>query len=527
MSKEAVSCLSIFEIGCFALKIKNLGNLVSGILLVVQFVLEAVVAILIGRLGMLPGGLFAAFIAVLVLGMLVPTLLMWKRKKGKHESSKPFLRRIIGWILSAVVIAVCIAGTWVLAKAYSTMSSVTNSTVSAVVGIYVRKDDPAQSFDDASNYVFGVTPAYDTENTQKTINELQDQFGKTLNTKNFDTVFAMVDALYNGDVGAIILNSAYVGVLEGFEAYQNFEEWTRLLLDHSVVIEVVIPTPDPDQNADDLPEWYQKPQSAEDPFVIYLSGSDTRSNQLTTSRSDVNILAVVNPKTAQILLVNTPRDYYVANPVGNGALDKLTHCGIYGVECSMAALSQLYEVPVHYSAQVNFSGFRTLINAIGGITVYSDVAFTTRDGYWIQQGENYMDGAKALSFARERYALAGGDNDRGSNQMKVIAAVVDKLSAGTIVSNYSQIMDSMQGMFATNMTTDEIMGLVKFQISNMPDWNLVSYAVTGDHGFDETFSAPGMSLYVMIPNDTTVEKASQLMQRVLNGEALTASDVAP
>lgn len=528
MSNEVVSCISTYENGCVFLKNKQVCNIVSGILLAIQFALEATVGILIGKLGMLPGGLFTALIAVLVVAFLVPLLLVWARKTNPQKSGKGILRRTIGWILSAAVIVVCVIGTFVLAKAYSTMSSVTNTTVSAVVGVYVLKDDPAQSFDDASDYVFGVTSSYDTENTQKTINELQDRFGKTLNTKNFDTVFAMVDALYSGDVGAIILNSAYVGVLEGFEAYQSFDAQTRLLIDYSVVIEVVVtPTPEPDQDVEELPKWYEKPQSAEDPFVIYLSGSDTRSNQLTTSRSDVNILAVVNPKTAQILLVNTPRDYYVANPAGNGALDKLTHCGIYGVECSMEALSQLYDIPVHYNAQVNFSGFRTLINAVGGITVYSDVAFSTSDGYWIQRGENYMDGAKALSFARERYALAGGDNDRGSNQMKVIAAVVNKLSSGAIVSNYSQIMDSMQGMFATNMTTDEIMGLVKFQISNMPDWNLVSYAVTGTGASDTTFSAPGESLYVMVPHEETVEKASQLMQRVLNGETLTASDVAP
>lgn len=508
----------------FVLKNKQVGNIVSGTLLVIQLVFEAAVGVLIGMLGVLPGGFFAVFIALLVLGMLVTALLMFKRNRDKQKPLKVSLRRIIGWIISVVVIAVCVVGTSVLAKAYSTMSSVTNTTVSAVVGVYVMKDDPAQSFEDAHDYVFGVANSYDVENTQKAMEELQDQFGKALDVENFDTVFAMVDALYNGEVGAIILNSAYVSVLEGFEAYQGFADQTRLLLDHSVEIEVAIPTPD--QNAQAKPEWYEKPQSAEDPFVIYLSGSDTRSSMLTTSRSDVNILAVVNPKTGQILLVNTPRDYYIANPAGNGALDKLTHCGIYGVECSMEALSQLYDIPVHYNAQVNFSGFQTLINAIGGITVYSDVAFTTSDGYWIQQGENFMDGAKALSFARERYALAGGDNDRGNNQMKVIAAVVNKLSAGTIVSNYSQIMDSMQGMFATNMTTDEIMRLVRFQLSNMPNWNLVSYAVTGTSAFDTTYSAPGMSLYVMTPDVSTVEKASELMQRVLNGETLTAEDVA-
>lgn len=509
----------------FDLKKINIVNIVSALLLLIQLVLEIVAVGLLWKLQVLPGGLFAVMIIAFILLFAVSAFLMQVHCIGKKEVKRVSLRRIFGWILCVVIIVVGVIGDFALVKAYSTMDSVTSKTVNAVVGVYVLKEDSAQSIEDAADYAFGLTDSYDAETTQKALDEFQDRLGKTLNVYKYDTVFAMVDALYSGEVNAIILNSAYIGVLEGLENYQTFSDATRVLLDHAVEIEVVIPTPDADKA--EKPAWYEKPQSAEDPFVIYLSGSDTRSNTLTTSRSDVNILAVVNPKTAQILLVNTPRDYYVANPAGNGALDKLTHCGIYGVECSMEALSLLYDVPVHYNAQVNFSGFQTLINALGGITVYSDVAFTTSDGYWIRQGENYMDGAKALSFARERYALAGGDNDRGSNQMKVIAAIVDKLSAGTIISNYSQIMDSMQGMFATNMTTDEIMGLVRFQISEMPNWQMVSYAVTGASAFDVTYSAPGVSLYVMTPDEATVEKASQMMQRVLNGEILTAEDVAP
>lgn len=503
------------------MKEKNIGKIISVALLAIQLVLEVVAVGLFWVLKMLPGGLFAAVIGVFVVLLAVSALLM--RKSSKKEPGTVFLRRILGWILSLIIIVVGVVGNLALIKAYQTMNSVTGQIVSSVVGIYVKQENPAQSLDDAGEYVFGFSNAYDGEAIQETIGEIRNQLGEDVKLQEYDTVFAVVEALYEGEVEAILLSSAYIGVLESIEAYQNFSTETRTLLDHTVNIEVVLPTPGPDVSG--KPDWYEKPQSPDDPFVIYLSGSDTRSSVLTTSRSDVNILAVVNPKTGQILLVNTPRDYYVANPAMGGAMDKLTHCGIYGVECSMETLSQLYNIPVHYNAQVNFGGFQTLINAVGGITVYSDVAFATRDGYWIQQGENYMDGAKALSFARERYALAGGDNDRGKNQMKVITAVVDRLASGAIISNYSQIMDSMQGMFATNLTTDEIMGLVRFQLAEMPQWKVVSYAVTGDGIPGETCSIPGMSLYVMQPHMDTVAKASELIQKVLNGETLAAADL--
>ena len=159
------------------------------------------------------------------------------------------------------------------------------------------------------------------------------------------------------------------------------------------------------------------------PFILYISGSDTRSKVLDISRSDVNILMAVNPQAKQVLLLNTPRDYYVKNPAGSGAYDKLTHLGIYGLDCSMKGLGNLYGVDVDYYAQINFTGFETLIDAIGGITVNSDEAFSA-GGYDFVEGPNEMNGAKALAFARDRHHQASGDNARGKHQMMVIEAMI-------------------------------------------------------------------------------------------------------
>ena len=82
-----------------------------------------------------------------------------------------------------------------------------------------------------------------------------------------------------------------------------------------------------------------------EPFVVYLSGVDTRGELTENARSDVNILAVVNPVTKRVALINTPRDYYV-DLAGTDSKDKLTHAGLYGVETSMATLGGLYGVDV-------------------------------------------------------------------------------------------------------------------------------------------------------------------------------------
>ena len=262
----------------------------------------------------------------------------------------------------------------------------------------------------------------------------------------------------------------------------------------------------------------QKPH--EEPFIVYLGGSDTRSGKLTKGRNDVNILAVVNPNTKQLLLVNTPRDYYVSNPAGEGAKDKLAHCGLYGLENSKEALSRLYGLPVAYGAVINFKGFEALIDALGGVTVYSESAFTTTiGGYPIQQGANTLNGAQALAFARERSKVSGGDNTRGQHQMQVIAAMVRQLSAGNVLSRWREILDSLEGMFATDMPLTTMTKLLTNEIDDLDDWEILSAAVTGTGGTDYNWSSGGKA-YVMYP-DESVQQVSALMERVMNGERLT------
>ena len=264
---------------------------------------------------------------------------------------------------------------------------------------------------------------------------------------------------------------------------------------------------------------------AAEAFAVYLSGSDTRGSKLTKSRSDVNIIAVVSPETKQLLLVNTPRDYYVSNPAGNGAKDKLAHCGLYGTDNSQQALANLYNIPIAYAAQINFKGFETLIDALGGVTVVSDTAFTTTDGgYTIQKGENVLDGKKALAFARERSHLAGGDVSRGKNQMQLITALIRQASPTNLIANYREILDSLEGMFVTNMPLRTITTLVTTQLTDFNQWELFSYSVTGRDGNDYNYSS-GSSAYVMYPDADSVSHASALMQQLLRDEAITQEAV--
>ena len=313
----------------------------------------------------------------------------------------------------------------------------------------------------------------------------------------------------------MLMNVAYVDVVEAQDGYETFSSRTRTLYDHE---EETVVTED-SQTAEK--------SITTDPFVIYISGSDPRTLTLTTSRSDVNILAVVNPSTKQVLLINTPRDYYVDTAASAGAKDKLTHCGMYGIDCSMATLGNLYDEHVDYYVQINFNGFKTLVDAVGGITVESEKAFRTSEGgFYINQGTNQLNGTVALSYVRERKSFADGDNSRGRHQMQAIEALIKKISSGTtVLSNYSAIMDSMSGMFTTSMSSEDISALVKMQLSDLAAWNVKSYAVTGKGGSSTTYSMPTKRSYVMYPDEVQVKYAEQLVNKVVEGQILTDADL--
>ncbi len=499
---------------------KKLWNSISAVFFLILGVCEGWAFYRLWHLAVLPMKILGVLAIVAAVFTIALGIMMFP-KVGRHQKSKCIGRRITAYFLAMLISLGCVFGGRVVGKLDHTFEVITQvpSTVSAYVGIFVKADDPVADIKNASKYTFAVTDAYDAENTGKTVDALKDMWGTPVLTRSYPTVFAMIDGLYNGEVQGIILNEAYLDLMSTAEGYEDFETKTKMLYHHSILSAPEPTTLPPETKPTETPN-----EALHEPFLVYLSGSDTRSNTLVgyKSRSDVNIIAAVNPETKQVLLINTPRDYFIPNPAYQNKNDKLTHCGLNGTENSAKALSQLYDQEIAYTAQINFTGFETLINSIGGINIHSDID----DGVFLKPGDNHMDGATALEFARDRYDYAAGDNARGLHQMQVIKAVIDKLASGTIITNYSDILDSLQGMFVTTMPSERLSQLIKMQIDDMAKWNVQSFAVTGTGGSDIP-AAMGVHAYVMYPNKEDVQKATKLIDRVMNDEILTEQDLAP
>ena len=323
--------------------------------------------------------------------------------------------------------------------------------------------------------------------------------------KKYSSVDEFTTSIENGAVAGIVVEDSYYQMLK--EEYTNLSD-TRVIKQYKVIVKK------------DNAKKQKVKETTKESFIVYISGIDTYGNISSVSRSDVNILAVVNPKTSQILLVSIPRDYYVQLHGTTGVKDKLTHAGIYGIDTSIDTINDLLDTKIDYFVRLNFSTLTKSIDLLDGIDVYSDREFTpwTNKNITIQKGMNHMDGETALAFARERHAYESGDRHRGENQQEIITAMINKMTDKNYITKYKDILTSLDGSFETSMKYEEMTNLFKMQINNNIKWNITSISLDGTGSMQSTYSMGDRKLYVMVPDDNTVNNAKENINKVLNGK---------
>lgn len=459
---------------------------------------------------LLPGKYIAVVLVGLALVIALVAVLIWNPgKKG---------RCITGAVLSVLFSAVFIIGAVYINKGVDTAKEITTpQEETANVGIYVRADDINDFSQVAATYRYGILAQQDRDNTDDAIEQLDRQYNVTITPQEYDGLPQLIDAILGKDVDAIILNSAYLDLLPEMEGYETAADQLKEVTITYVKRRVVEAQLDPDAlnrlhgNTDEDTD-----DDEGEVFTVFISGIDSRSGLVAKSRSDVNILASVNTATHKVVLISTPRDYYVPLSISGGAKDKLTHAGIYGIDVCMDTMAMLYDVDVDYYFRVNFSGFEDIIDALGGITVNSDYAFTV-GSYSYVQGENQMDGAKALAFVRERHSFAEGDRQRVKNQLALIRAVIQKAMSPEWLVNYNSVMNSLSGSFETSVPYDLISKIIRNQLSTGGSWSVSTYSVDGTGDSQVPYSM-SQKAYVMVPDQSTVDTAKQMIQDLYDGK---------
>lgn len=466
----------------------------------VQLIASIVLIVMLNTLDVLPTELKVLLDILLVLFCVVTAI-----------TQRWIIPGLITKFLSLVMTAALIAGSVYVDTTNKTIDKITNSyTKITSMAVYVLADNPAKDIYDLSGANFGVIKDLEREDTNKTIDMIEHETEETLSVGEYDSAVMLVNALVDGEVDAAIMNSSYFNVVTEMDEYKDYGSKIKCIMTYDIETYIA----DNETPPADLVD-------SDDCITIYISGIDSVGPANINRNSDVNIICTLNTKTHQALLISTPRDFYIPLSISNGVCDKLTHAGIYGVDVSMGTLELLYGINIDYYVKVNFTGFVSVIDALGGIEVYSEYDFVAHHGgYVFHQGMNTVNGQEALGFARERYAFPTGDRQRGRNQMEVIKGLVNKLTSAELLANYNEVMASISESLVTDMPQEVITGLVKDQIETMPKWEVLSFSVNGTGASDYTYSMPNYATYVMKPDYALVDQAKSYLEQMHNNEII-------
>ena len=454
---------------------KNRRNPLIVFLSFVCCVLLFILLIQIIFINILPFQLALPLLGAIVLFTLI--IILWHNFTAKQPISR---------FLTAFLI-VLLTGTYGLGNYYlyrtsRLLADVTSLTdeVTHSVSIVTMKQNPFETLESLNEATLGITPSLDEEGTQRSIEDI----GQTISyeTKEYTNYADELADLYAGDIDAIILNDAHRSNIYDIEIYGHFSTQTKVL--HETKWKTKRTT-----------EIYAaKPVNVtSDPFTVLITGNDSYGGLNENSRSDSNMLVTINPNTHQVLMTSIPRDTYMemvcsaeSSDCPDGQKDKLTHSGIYGVGTTAQSIEKYFGVTINYYVRVNFSSLVNLVDALGGVDIEVEEglaveSFRANDELeGVVEGINHLDGERALAYSRERYAYEDGDTQRVKNQQQVLRAIIEKMISPTMITNYAQFVDALSGSFETNMSSNDLISLVRYQLMFGPNWSFSSYGLNGN-----------------------------------------------
>ena len=432
-------------------------------------------------------------VTVLILAVAVLSgILIFKGKAGKTTSAILIVALLVGSVSMYAV------------KGLVDLSAGVNSTSNYSeyeMSIVVPADSDVKDLKQLTNVL--APSGNDQDNVQALMKNISQTQGQELTVDTASSYLAAYKSLTSGEAKAIVLNSVFEDTIRGEDP--DYASKIKKIYTYKISkkIDTAIGKQDPNAEV----------------FNIYVSGIDTYGPISSVSRSDVNIIMTVNRKTKKVLLTTTPRDAYV--PIADGGLnqpDKLTHAGIYGVDASVHTLENLYGIDLNYYVRLNFTSFLRLIDLLGGIDIENDQEFTVGNTHY-PIGNISLNSEQALTFVRERYSLNGGDNDRGKNQEKVIAAVIKKLTSTDALKNYNAILSGLQDSVQTDMSLETMMNLINTQLESGGSYNVTSQALTGTGNTGlPSYAMPEANLYMMEIDQNSLAAAKAAIQEVMEGK---------
>lgn len=204
---------------------------------------------------------------------------------------------------------------------------------------------------------------------------------------------------------------------------------------------------------------------------ILLLGKDVNADGTGDGRTDTMIVVSINREAQTASMISLPRDLYVYMP--NRIMGRLnTAFSLGGVELLEQTILYNFGIPIHYHAQVNFDGFKRIVDLLGGVTMavscpledwrlLSPELDPTLEENWgrfkLEAGMHQMDGDLALWFARSR--LTTTDFDRGRRQQQLLQAMLNQSVDLGLIAKAPELYATFSDVVETNMDIGRILQL--------------------------------------------------------------------
>ena len=488
-------------------------GLLSIVAVLAMFVCLGLFVLALVQIDLLPSHILLTGVVILAVSLLIYVILWFK-------FARKTAARVICWLVAVALACGFFVGADYLKKTDEVFDNVTNLTdrIANTVSLVGLKKDNIDNVSDLNGKTVGTVPEADPEGIAKGLQELQSK--ASVSVQDYPDVISCVQALYDGEVQAVLIPDNTRQIIHETEGFFEFQT------DSNVLQQTVWYTDrtksaanDPDSVAD----------ITRDPFTVLISGNDSYGSLNENSRSDVNMLLTIDPRTQVVLITSIPRDAYLTmsckkdetacSPVD----DKLTHTGLYGVGTTESTIEDYLGIEINYTVRVNFSSLVNLVDAMGGLDVAIPEGLEVDTFYangpeGVQAGWNHLEGERALAFARERHAYQDGDNQRIRNQQQVMRALIDKIISPELLFRYPALMDAVSVAFETNMPADQIKSFLRYELLRRPNWQIISYAIAGDP--DTQLSGTiGSYVAVTIPRPEMTDAARTLILMTENGDS--------
>lgn len=363
--------------------------------------------------------------------------------------------------------------------------SIKETSATIELKLVAPKDSKIKEISDLRNATIGIqigtdlaNSTYGKEQIEKTLKQTPSYIEK-LSYSELST-----EMLILGNADAILISGDYLDMLEA--STEGFKG------SYKVIGEFERERPVNTSNNKDI---------TKESFTLLISGVDEVGAADQTHLSDVNILLFVNPLANQITMISLPRDSLMPHTAMNNQNDKLTHTGSYGIDNTVSTIENFFDIDIDYYAKVSFTSLIEIVDAIGGVEVDVEIAFSEQDEnrsfdegdlIVLDAGLQTLNGKQALAYSRHRKSYEDGVAGRERAQEKIIKAIIDKLLTPEGVTLYvNKLMEVVPKYVVTNMPGSQITSFIKGELESIRPWGIQSLTI--ENGIYDTRNVPNIS----------------------------------